>query len=98
MYRVFRLPAAQSAKVDVLYADDVVGRQSLIVRDARSLGLSGDDRYVLLEGSEVALARAARLLEDIARPLEGAEAERVYHKIRSQDEDAAAGLGLIFGP
>jgi len=97
VYRVFRLTPAQADQVNVLTADDVVSRQSVTVRDAKSLGLKGDSRYVVVEGSEAAVARATELLKGIP-PLKGAEAEDVYRRFRSQDEQAASGMGLIFGP
>jgi len=97
VYRVFCLTPAQADRVSVLTADDVVSRQSVVFRDAKSLGLKGDDRYVVVEGNEAAVARAAELLKGIP-PLEGAEADDVYRRFRSQDEQAASGMGLIFGP
>ena len=97
VYRVFRLTPAQADQVNLLTADDVVSRQSVTVRDAKSLGLKGDDRYVVVEGSEAAVARATELLKGIP-PLKGAGAEDVYRRFRSQDEQAASGMGLIFGP
>lgn len=98
MYRVFRIPAAQADKANLLIVDDVVGRQSVTVRDAKSLGLKGDDRYVVVEGSEPALARAGELLKGIAAPLQAAKAEDIYRRFRAQDDQAASGMGLIFGP
>ena len=97
VYRVFRLMSAQADQVNVLTADDVVSRQSVTVRDAKSLGLKGDSRYVVVEGSEAAVARATELLKGIP-PLKGAGAEDVYRRFRSQDDQAASGMGLIFGP
>ncbi len=98
MYRVFRVPAAQTSRADVVWKDDLVSRQSITSRDAKSLGTPGDDRYVLVEGSDAGVARATELLKDIAQALTGAEAERVYRRVRAQDEEAASGMGLIFGP
>ena len=98
VYRVFRLPAAHAEKANVLLGDDLVSRQSVTVREARSLGLKGDDRFIVVEGSEAALARAVELLKDVAPPLEWAKADDVYRRLRSQDEQAASGMGLIFGP
>ena len=97
MYRVFRLAAAQASKVDLLLKDDLVGRQSVIARDAKSLGLSGDDRYVVVEGVDAGVVHAVELLKEIVRPLEGAVATDVYRRVRSQDDEAASGMGLIFG-
>ncbi|HWM51389.1 MAG TPA: hypothetical protein VNO76_08600 [Thermoplasmata archaeon] len=98
MYRVFRVPSAKASEADVVWKDDIVSRQSITAREAKSLGMTGDDRYVLIEGSEPGIARATELLEDIAKALAGAEAERVYRRFRAQDEEAASGMGLIFGP
>ena len=98
VYRVFRLTPAHAGAIDILLKDDFVSRQSVIARDAKSLGLSGDDRYVLVEGAEAAVARAAELLKDVVRPLGGTEADDVQRRIRSQEEDAASGMGMIFGP
>jgi len=98
VYRVFQIPVAHAPKADALWKDDLVSRQSVTARDAKSLGLPGDDRYVIVEGSDAGIARAIDLLKDVARPLGGAEAERVYARFRAQDEDAATGMGLLFGP
>ncbi len=98
MYRVFRFSAAEASKADLLLQDDIVSRQSVTARDAKSLGIRGADRYVLVEGSDAGIARAVELLKDIVRPLEEAQAEDVYRRLRSQDDEAAAGLGLVFGP
>ncbi len=98
MYRVFRVPSNQASRADILWKDDLVSRQSVTERDAKSLGLPGDDRYVVVEGTDAALVRATELLKDAARPLDGSEAERVYRRFRTQDDEAASGMGLIFGP
>jgi len=74
VYRIFRLAPAQADLVNLLTADDLVSRQSITSRDAKSLGLPGDDRYVLVEGSDVGIARATELLKDLAHALAGAEA------------------------
>jgi hypothetical protein len=98
VYRVYRLPATQAANVDLLFKDDIVGRQSVTVRDAKSLGLKGNDEYVVVEGSEAGVARAAELLKSIAKPLDAKKADAVYRRFKAQDEEAASGMGLIFGP
>ena len=98
VYRVFRFPAAQVEKTDLLLKDDLVSRQSVTVREARSLGLPGTDLCVLVEGSEAAVSRAVELLKGIAEPLGGPEADGVYRRFRTQDEEAASGMGFIFGP
>jgi hypothetical protein len=98
LYRVFRIPLAQAVAVDLLFKDDIVSRQSVTVRDAKSLGMKGNDQYVVVEGSESGVARAAELLKDVAKPLGVKDADAVYRQFKSQDEAAASGMGFIFGP
>ncbi len=97
MYRIFRVPVGQAAKIDALLKDEVVSRQSLVVRESRSLGVDGEGTLVLVEGTEAGLAQAETLLKEAGKALVGAEAENAYRRFKAQDEDAASGMGLIFG-
>lgn len=74
-----------------------MSRQSVTRREARSLGLTGDDVVVVVDGSDAGVARARELLADVPA-LEGPAADDVYRRLKSQEEDAATGLGLVFGP
>lgn len=98
MYRVFRIPPTKAAAIDAVYQDNLAGRQSITVRDARTLGVGGEGSLVLVEGSGEGVARAEALLKDHATVLAGAEAEKAYQAFRSQDDEAASGMGLVFGP
>ncbi len=97
MYRVFRVPQAKLGAMDAVYQDNLAGRQSITVREARTLGMGGEGSLVLVEGNDAGVARAEALLKDSAALLTGAEAEAAYRAFRSQDDDAASGLGLVFG-
>ncbi len=98
MYRIFRVLPADAAKIDDLLKDDLVSRQSVVVRDARSLGVEGQGTLVLVEGIDEALQRAAAVLDAGGTPLGAAEADAAYRRFKAQDEEAASGLGLVFGP
>ncbi|HKZ90419.1 MAG TPA: hypothetical protein VJ300_09225 [Thermoplasmata archaeon] len=97
MYRVFRVPRGAATQLDLLSKDDLVSRQSIVVREASALGIPGDGSIVLVEGSEAGVARAEALLKEASVMLSGAEAEAAYRSFRSQDENAASGMGLLFG-
>lgn len=98
MYRIFRVPSAQKGLIDVVLNDDLAGRQSILQRDAVALGVGGEGTILLVEGSEAGVTRAEALLKDSATALRGAEAETAYARFRSQDDEAAVGMGLVFGP
>lgn len=97
MYRVFRIPSSKLGALDAAYQDNLAGRQSITVREARSLGVGGEGSLVLVEGSDEGVSRAGTLLKDAATPLSGADAEAAYLAFRSQDDQAASGLGFVFG-
>lgn len=97
MFRVFRIPPTKLAALDAVYQDNVAGRQSITVRDARTLGIGGEGSLVLIEGSDEGVTRAETLLKDAATILAGAEAETAHRAFKAQDDEAASGLGLVFG-
>lgn len=84
--------------METVYRDNLAGRQSITMRDARALGLGGEGNLVLIEGSDEGVARGETLLKDDAILLKGPEAEQAYRAFRAQDDEAASGMGLVFGP
>ena len=98
MYRVFRLAAGQASLVENLFKDNLAGRQSITIREARTLGVPGEGSLVLVEGSDEGVARADALLEGTATKVTGADAESAYLAFRKQEDEAASGMGLVFGP
>ena len=97
MYAVFEVKPPNVPKVDEVLKDDLVSRQSIASRDGSALGFPSLARLVLIEGTDAAIARAAELFKDLGARLEGAQAEAVHRAFKAQDEDAASGIGLIFG-
>jgi hypothetical protein len=97
VYRVFRIPSGKLSAVDPVFQDNIAGRQSITVRESRALGLGGEGNLVLIEGSEDGVSRAEALLKDSATPLAGAEADAAYRAFRAQDDEAASGMGFVFG-
>lgn len=97
VYRIFRIPTAQLSAVDLVYKDNLAGRQSITVRESRTLGVRGEGNLVLVEGSDAGVARAETLLKETGAALTGAEAEAAYKAFKAQDDEAASGMGLVFG-
>ncbi len=93
MYAVFKFSKG-AKEIDALYRDDVVSRQSIIKRDGASLGMD-TGVYVVVEGTEDAIKRAREIAGDFA--IEGSEAERVFEKIKEEENSASLGMGALFG-
>ena len=95
-WTIFTVPTAKKAELDLTLTDDVLSRQSQKIRDAASaVGASGN-LYVVIEGSEAAVARANELLAKVGERVPPKEAEALYQKFKDEDESAAAGMGIFF--
>ena len=98
VYVIFEVKKEQIGKVNEMLRDDVVNRQSILTRDASSLGIDKDVFYTKVEGSEEGIKQA----EDLAKEFEFVklsenDAKEVNEKIKKQEESAADGMGMIFG-
>ncbi len=94
VYVVFKFNSGDK-KIEELYANDVISRQSIIKRDAKSLSLEGSGIYVLIEGSEKGIQRAREIAGEYE--VKGEEASRIYELIKKSEDEASMGMGAIFG-
>jgi len=59
-YVIFSVEKSQVSKVNQILRDDMVSRQSIVLRDASALNIEKDVRYVLIEGTDEAILRGGR--------------------------------------
>ena len=98
MKRIFFIPKDKYMKVkNGLLTDDAVSRQSIDFRDNVSLGLKDDGYYLIIEGSEQALKKAAEIMGTDAKELKGKEMHSIEEAIMKQEDSAMSGFGNIFG-
>jgi hypothetical protein len=90
------VPSDKRAALDEVLKDDVVSRQSQKVRDGPSVGAASGTTVVLVEGSPEGIRRAEELLAPVGSRLTGADAERLYRRLKDEEEAASAGMGLFF--
>ena len=95
-YAVFEVPGDKKGDISRVTGDDLVSRQSIATRDAKALSLEGDFHLVLIEGSPEGVSRARDLFKELGIG-ESPDAEAVRSKIKAEEDDAADGMGLIFG-
>lgn len=94
-WQVYRVRAAQRAKLEEALGDDTLSRQSLQIRDAKHFGQTGDWVYLFVDGSEAGIFRADALLLDFAE--RAPDAQQLHDAMQAEDDAAASGLGSIFG-
>jgi hypothetical protein len=80
---------------EILKKDDVVGRQSIYVRDCRSLGLAKEGYVIIIDGSDKALEKANELLKGLAEKYKNKE--EVLKKFEEEEQKATEAFGFIIG-
>ena len=96
MKEVFLVPSENKDKAEAaLRGDDLVGRQSIIVRSAPYLDIDEEGYFIIIDGSEAAISRAHELLDKLAKKYE--HKDKVIKKVQEQEDAAIEGLGNILG-
>ncbi len=96
-YVIFEVKAAEAGKISTMLQDDIVNRQSIVIRDASSLDMKGEVSYLKIEGSKEGLQRAEALAKELGmKKLTEKKASKINEKIKEQEDSAATGMGMIF--
>lgn len=94
---IFEVKSAEAGKINTIVKDDLVSRQSLVIRDANSLDIKGGVSYLKVEGSKEGLKRAEALAKELGmKKLPKKKAKTIDDKIKEQEDSAATGMGMIF--
>lgn len=97
MYAVFLFESEAAPRAREVLQDDLVSRQSVTIRDAKTLGSSLDGLLVLIEGEEAAIKKFEELSGEASRRLPEEEAVELFKLLKKEEEDAAEGVGFLFG-
>lgn len=97
-YVIFEVKTDDVGNINKVINDDLVSRQSILTRDASALGMDKDVSYLKVEGSEDGLKKAAELADEFGfTKLSEKDAKEINEKILAEEEEAADGMGMIFG-
>ena len=96
-YEIFEISKENESIIEEVKNDDLVMRQSIWTRDAKSLGKEGNSIFLKIEGSQEALKKAEEILKEKAKKLEGESREEINKKFIEDEEAANQGMGFIFG-
>ena len=96
MMAIYRLSKSDRKVYDQLIADDVVGRQTVILKDSSPFIPNSDDLLIVYEGSEEAFKRLEQTFGSGLKRLDKREEERVYRDIKDEDSRAEGGMGFLF--
>ncbi|MBI4017922.1 MAG: hypothetical protein HY366_03185 [Candidatus Aenigmarchaeota archaeon] len=94
---VFYVEKANRMKAEETIGKDPVGRQSITIRDAVSLGIKKDGTYFYIDGTDEACALAREWLKNIAIETDAKERDEVIKKMEEQESSVFGGVSSIFG-
>ena len=96
-WRIYVIPAEKrSAVEELLTRDDLLWRQTRILRDAVPLGGGSGESYLYMEGSETAMTHADGAIPPLGTKAEGPLAESLHARFKEEEEMSAQGMGLMF--
>ncbi|KJE49244.1 MULTISPECIES: hypothetical protein [Acidiplasma] len=96
MFKVFEISKENRNIIDEVLNDDVLGRQSVQYKDGAEFGY--DSSYILLiEGSPDIFERVNSILNGKSEEIGGKKAEKIYEKIKEDENNSKEGMGFIFG-
>jgi hypothetical protein len=96
---MFKVESKNKAKAEEIMKDELLSRQSIIQRDARSLNYEGDNLFIKIKGSKEAIKKAKELFKanQIGKEVYRKKAQLINERISAEESSAAEGMGLIFG-
>jgi hypothetical protein len=95
-WRIFVVPTEKRGELEEVLKDDILWRQTRILRDAAPLGGGAGEVYLYMEGAEAAMERADKMIPPLGTKAEASLAEKLHAKFKEEEEMSAQGMGLMF--
>jgi hypothetical protein len=75
---------------------DVAAKQSITIRDAKSLGLNYDGSFFLIDGDDKGVNKCKELIKEFVSESKESDLKKARDTIKKEEEAAAEGMGGIF--
>ena len=72
-------------------------RQSITIKDAKSLDIEKEGSFFLISGSEGGVEEAKKIMEEYTGEAKDEELKKAKQKIKEEEDKAAEGFGGLFG-
>lgn len=94
--KVYKIKSEDSQKANQVTREDAFARNGYILRDAQSLDIDGDEKYLYIEGPKDFFEEHEDKLSDFEE-LEGSDKKEIQELFEKDEENVASGVGSIFG-
>ena len=76
---------------------NLAAKQSLKIKDAKSIGLEGEGSFFYITGTDEGVEKCKELIKDFITEVPKEDLDKAKEKIKEEEDAAAAGMGGIFG-
>ena len=76
---------------------DLAAKQSITVRDAKSLEINKDGSFFLISGTDEGIKKCKELIKEFVEQVDLKDLNRAKEKAKEEEERAAEALGGILG-
>jgi len=76
---------------------DLAAKQSLKIKDAKSIGLEGEGSFFYITGTDEGVEKCKELIKDFIAETSQENLDKAKEKIKEEEDAAATGMGSIFG-
>lgn len=95
MFEIFLYEKKYEKNVDEFITTDPVFRLGITKKDGFSFGFEGN--LIIFQGSDEEISKILSSPPDYLKPVDKNKASEIIEKINRENEEAASGLGSIFG-
>ncbi len=82
---------------DKLRSDEIAAKQSIVIRDAKSLDIEKDGSFFLINGTEEGIEKCKELINEFVEEVDEKFLNKAKEKIEDEEEKAAEAFGGILG-
>jgi DNA-binding protein YbaB len=75
---------------------DIAAKQSITIRDAKSIGINQDGSFFLIDGDDKGVEKCKELIKDFVFEAKQEDLKKARETIKKEEEAAAEGMGGIF--
>ena len=76
---------------------DIAAKQSITVRDARSLDIEKDGSFFLISGTDEGIEKCKELIKEFVEEIDEGYLDEAKEKIKEEEDKAAEAFGGILG-
>jgi len=76
---------------------DLASKQSITIRDAKSLEINKDGSFFLISGTDEGVKKCKELIKDFVEQTDDKDLNKAKEKVKEEEEKAAEAFGGILG-